>query len=119
MIWLDTKETSCSNTSQDCSNTWAKVVVAHNCSDTVLTLDHKPCRRRPPLRRPRDAQRRLLGYGEVAQVHLLATAPHRCLEWLEVAGPGEAHAAEARLTRDQAQRQPLHLRLLARLLTRH
>ena len=33
--------------------------------------------RRPPLRRPRDAQRRLLGGGEAAQVHHeLATAAH-------------------------------------------
>ena len=33
-------------------------------------------RRRPPLRRTRDVQRRLLGGNEAAQVHPLATAPH-------------------------------------------
>eukprot|EP00964_Phaeocystis_antarctica_P107018 scaffold71791_cov56-Phaeocystis_antarctica.AAC.1 len=73
-------------------------------------------RRRLALRRPRDAQRRLLGGGEVAKAHHLATALHRGLVGL---GPGaglakEAHAEVARLVLGHAQRQPLRLRLLPR-----
>ena len=51
---------------------------------------------RLPLRRPRDAQRRLLGGGEGAEVHLLATVPHLCLVGLGLAGL-EVHAEEARI----------------------
>eukprot|EP00964_Phaeocystis_antarctica_P016465 scaffold9104_cov56-Phaeocystis_antarctica.AAC.1 len=57
-----------------------------------------PLRRRMPLRRPRDAQRRLLGGGEAAQVHQLATARHLRLMGLGIAGPIiEVHAEVARL----------------------
>ena len=38
------------------------------------------------LRIPRDAQRRLLGGGEAAQAHSLATAPHLRLIGLGLAG---------------------------------
>eukprot|EP00964_Phaeocystis_antarctica_P089653 scaffold57253_cov64-Phaeocystis_antarctica.AAC.1 len=79
-----------------------------------------PLHRSLPLRRPRDAQRRLLGGGEVAQAHLLATALHRGLVGL---GPGaglakEAHAEVARRVLGHTQRQPFRLRLLPRLLAR-
>eukprot|EP00964_Phaeocystis_antarctica_P143225 scaffold108732_cov60-Phaeocystis_antarctica.AAC.2 len=42
-------------------------------------------RRFPPLRRSRDAQRRLLGGDEHAQMHVLATVPH-----VRLVGPGPA-----------------------------
>eukprot|EP00964_Phaeocystis_antarctica_P063499 scaffold38130_cov62-Phaeocystis_antarctica.AAC.3 len=54
-------------------------------------------RRRLPLRRPSDAQRRLLGGGEAAQAHHLATAPHLHLVGLELAGLViEVHAKVSR-----------------------
>eukprot|EP00964_Phaeocystis_antarctica_P159563 scaffold130644_cov57-Phaeocystis_antarctica.AAC.1 len=71
-----------------------------------------PLRRcRLPLWRPRDAQRRLLGGGEAAQVHLLATAPHLHLVGLGMAGVLEIHAQVARLVVGHEQRQPLRRRL--------
>eukprot|EP00964_Phaeocystis_antarctica_P089657 scaffold57253_cov64-Phaeocystis_antarctica.AAC.5 len=80
-------------------------------------LRRRPSRRRLPLRRPRHAQRRLLGGGEAAHAHLLATAPHLRLIGPEQAGPlVEVHSEVARLVLGQAQRQPLRLRLLPRLL---
>eukprot|EP00964_Phaeocystis_antarctica_P052153 scaffold30502_cov63-Phaeocystis_antarctica.AAC.3 len=84
---------------------------------------HRRCsplrRHRLPLRRSCDTQRRLLGGGEVAQVHVLAIAPHPRLIGLGSAGLGEAHAKVARLVLGQQQRQLLCLRLLPRLLARH
>eukprot|EP00964_Phaeocystis_antarctica_P099418 scaffold65263_cov50-Phaeocystis_antarctica.AAC.3 len=77
-----------------------------------------PLRRRLPLRRPRDAQRRLLGRGEAAQAHHLATAPQLRLVGLGPARLVEVHAEVARLSLGHAQRQPLRLRLLPRLLAR-
>eukprot|EP00964_Phaeocystis_antarctica_P016470 scaffold9104_cov56-Phaeocystis_antarctica.AAC.6 len=77
-----------------------------------------PLRRRLPLRRLRDAQRCLLGGGEAAQGHLLATAAHPRLVGLGVAGLVEEHAEVARLVVGHEQRQPLRLRLLPRLLAR-
>eukprot|EP00964_Phaeocystis_antarctica_P109213 scaffold73705_cov60-Phaeocystis_antarctica.AAC.1 len=73
---------------------------------------------RLPLRRTCDAQRRLFGGGEAAQVHLLATAPYPCLIGLGLAGLLEGHAEVARLVLGHEQRQPLRLRLLPRFLTR-
>eukprot|EP00964_Phaeocystis_antarctica_P017232 scaffold9501_cov75-Phaeocystis_antarctica.AAC.10 len=78
----------------------------------------RPSRRRLPLRRSRDAQRRLLGGGEAAQVHQLATVSHLYLEGLGPAGIGEGHAEVTRRVLGHAQRQPLHLCLLPRLLAR-
>eukprot|EP00964_Phaeocystis_antarctica_P060813 scaffold36289_cov54-Phaeocystis_antarctica.AAC.1 len=75
-----------------------------------------PLRRRPPLRRARDAQRRPLGGGEAAQVHDLATAPHPRQVGLGLAGFDEVHAEVARAVLGHEQRQPLRLRLLPRLL---
>eukprot|EP00964_Phaeocystis_antarctica_P117622 scaffold81429_cov59-Phaeocystis_antarctica.AAC.2 len=75
-----------------------------------------PSHRRPPLRRSRDAQRRLLGGGEVAQVHHLAITPHLRLVGLVTAGVIEVHAEVARLAIVHEQRQPLRLGLLPRLL---
>eukprot|EP00964_Phaeocystis_antarctica_P025623 scaffold14419_cov60-Phaeocystis_antarctica.AAC.3 len=75
-------------------------------------------RRRPTLRRSSDAQRRLLGAGEAAQVHLLTTAPHLCLIGIGLAGIGEVHAEVARRVLGHDQRQILRLRLLPRLLAR-
>eukprot|EP00964_Phaeocystis_antarctica_P071984 scaffold43972_cov52-Phaeocystis_antarctica.AAC.3 len=71
-----------------------------------------------PLRRTRDAQRRLLGRGEAAQARLLATARHSRLKGLGLAGLGDAHAGVARLALDHEQGQPLRVRLLPRLLAR-
>eukprot|EP00964_Phaeocystis_antarctica_P052152 scaffold30502_cov63-Phaeocystis_antarctica.AAC.2 len=65
----------------------------------ALPLRHcRPSRRRPPLRRSRDAQRRLLGGGEAAQVHWLATALHLRQKGL---GPARlvGHAEVARRVR--------------------
>eukprot|EP00964_Phaeocystis_antarctica_P147096 scaffold113591_cov55-Phaeocystis_antarctica.AAC.3 len=73
---------------------------------------------RLPLWRPRDAQRRLLCGGEVAQVHVLATARHPRLIGLVLAGPVEAHAEVARLALAQEQCQLRRLRLLPRTLAR-
>ena len=78
----------------------------------------QPHRRLLPLRRARDAQRRLLGGGEAAQVHLLATVPHPRLVGLGLAGLDELHAEVARRVVGHAQRQPFRLRLLRRLLAR-
>eukprot|EP00964_Phaeocystis_antarctica_P049780 scaffold28834_cov53-Phaeocystis_antarctica.AAC.2 len=75
-------------------------------------------RRRPPLRRSRDAQRRLLGGGEAAQVHCIATAPHPRLVGLGLAGRVQAHAEVACLVVGHEQHQFLRLRLLSRLLAR-
>eukprot|EP00964_Phaeocystis_antarctica_P161642 scaffold133536_cov69-Phaeocystis_antarctica.AAC.3 len=69
-----------------------------------------PLHSRLPLRRPREAQRRLFSGGEVAQVHVLATAPHPRLVGLRLAGVGEVHAEIARLVVGHARRQPLRLR---------
>eukprot|EP00964_Phaeocystis_antarctica_P145658 scaffold111772_cov54-Phaeocystis_antarctica.AAC.2 len=81
-----------------------------------------PFRRRPPLRRPRDAERCLLGGGEGAQVHLLAAAPHPRLIGFGLAGKLSSamamDAEEARVALCHAQRQPLSLHLLQRLLAR-
>eukprot|EP00964_Phaeocystis_antarctica_P006406 scaffold3464_cov66-Phaeocystis_antarctica.AAC.4 len=75
--------------------------------------------RRLPLRRPRDAQRCLLGGGKAAQGDQFAiTFCHPRLERLGVVGVGDAHAEVARLVVGHAQRQPLRLCLLPRLLTR-
>eukprot|EP00964_Phaeocystis_antarctica_P033313 scaffold18917_cov59-Phaeocystis_antarctica.AAC.2 len=74
--------------------------------------------RRLALRRPREAQRRLLGGGEAAQAHLLATAPHLRQVGLGLARMGEVHAEVARLVLGHAQHQPLRLRLLLHLLAR-
>eukprot|EP00964_Phaeocystis_antarctica_P032887 scaffold18639_cov57-Phaeocystis_antarctica.AAC.1 len=74
--------------------------------------------RRLPLRRTRHAQRRLLGGGEAAQVHVLATAPHLRLVGVGLAARVEFHAEVTRLVVGHAQRQPLRLRLLQRLLAR-
>ena len=74
-------------------------------------------RRLLPLRRPRDMQRRLLGGGELAQVHVLATARHLRPVGLGLAGLLVAgHAEVACLVIGHAQRQPLRLRPLPRLL---
>eukprot|EP00964_Phaeocystis_antarctica_P152149 scaffold119931_cov57-Phaeocystis_antarctica.AAC.2 len=73
----------------------------------------RPLRRLPPLRRPRDAQRRLLGSGEAAQDRLLAAAAHPRLIGLGFARKAEAHADVACGVVGHAQRQPLHLRLRA------
>eukprot|EP00964_Phaeocystis_antarctica_P096427 scaffold62711_cov55-Phaeocystis_antarctica.AAC.2 len=82
-----------------------------------------PLRRRLPLRRPRDAQRRLLGGGEVAQVHVLgplAAAVHTRLVGLWLASIEQAllqlHAEVTRPALGHAQSQPLRLRLLPRLI---
>eukprot|EP00964_Phaeocystis_antarctica_P129494 scaffold93338_cov57-Phaeocystis_antarctica.AAC.2 len=75
-----------------------------------------PGRRRLPLRRSRDTQRRLLGRDEAAQVHVLATAPHLRLIGLGLTGLGEVHAEVARRVVGHVQRQPLRLRLLPHLL---
>ena len=71
----------------------------------------RPLRRRPPLRRPRDAQRRLLGGGEATQVHHRATAPHLRLVGVGLAGLVVVHAEVARLVIGLEQRQPLRLGL--------
>eukprot|EP00964_Phaeocystis_antarctica_P109214 scaffold73705_cov60-Phaeocystis_antarctica.AAC.2 len=85
----------------------------------ALTLRRRrPSRRHPPLRRPRDAQGRLLGGGEVAQAHLLAAAPHLRLIGLRPAVLVEAHSEVARLALGHKQRQLLRLRLLPCLLAR-
>eukprot|EP00964_Phaeocystis_antarctica_P077669 scaffold48242_cov51-Phaeocystis_antarctica.AAC.2 len=77
-----------------------------------------PLRRyRPPLRRSRDAQRRLLSGGEAPQAHLLAAAPHPRLVGLGLAGPVEAHAEVACLVIGHKQRQP-QLRFLQHLTHR-
>ena len=52
----------------------------------------------------------VLGGGEVAQVHILATAPHPPLVGLGLAGLVEVHAEVARLVFGLEQRQPLRLR---------
>eukprot|EP00964_Phaeocystis_antarctica_P033312 scaffold18917_cov59-Phaeocystis_antarctica.AAC.1 len=70
-------------------------------------------RSRLPLRRPRDAQRRLLGGGEAAQVHVLATAPHTRPIGFGPDGVIEVHAEVARLVIGHEQCQPLRLRLRA------
>ena len=75
-------------------------------------------RRRLPLQRPRDAQRRLLGSNEAAQVHIGATASHKRLVGLGTAGTFEVHTEEARGVVGHEQRQPLRPRLLPRLLAR-
>jgi len=54
---------------------------------TITRCTTLAARLRSPLRRARDAQHRLLGGGEVAQAHLLATAPHPRLVGLGPAGP--------------------------------
>jgi hypothetical protein len=51
----------------------------------------------------------LLGCGEAAQVHLLATAPHLRLIGLGLAGLAEVHAEVARLAIGHEQRQPLRM----------
>eukprot|EP00964_Phaeocystis_antarctica_P041347 scaffold23644_cov56-Phaeocystis_antarctica.AAC.2 len=63
-------------------------------------------RRRLPLRRTRNAQRRLLGGSEAAQAHLLATARHLRLIGLGIAGIGEVHAEIARLVLGHEQPPP-------------
>eukprot|EP00964_Phaeocystis_antarctica_P031689 scaffold17918_cov39-Phaeocystis_antarctica.AAC.2 len=73
--------------------------------------------RRLPLWCSRDAQRRLLGGGEVAQVHCLATAPHTRLIRLGLVGL-VVHAEVTPPAPAHAQRQPLRLSLLPRLLAR-
>eukprot|EP00964_Phaeocystis_antarctica_P032864 scaffold18623_cov64-Phaeocystis_antarctica.AAC.1 len=74
-------------------------------------------RHRPPLRRSRGAQRRLLSGGKAAQVHRGAIAAH-----LRQVGFGSSglvvHAEVARAVLGQAQREPLRLRLLPSLLAR-
>eukprot|EP00964_Phaeocystis_antarctica_P120309 scaffold84078_cov48-Phaeocystis_antarctica.AAC.3 len=77
-----------------------------------------PLRRRHPLRRSRNAQRRLLGGGKVAQGRCLATAPHPHRIGLELAAQVQGHAEVARLVVGLEQRQPLRLRMLPRLLAR-
>eukprot|EP00964_Phaeocystis_antarctica_P085457 scaffold53974_cov59-Phaeocystis_antarctica.AAC.2 len=91
----------------------------------LVTRQRRRCcsplrRRRLPLRRSRDAQRRLLGGGGAVHVHHLATAPHLRLVGLGLAGVvTEAHAEVARaVVVGHAQHQPLRLRLLPRLLAR-
>eukprot|EP00964_Phaeocystis_antarctica_P123160 scaffold86815_cov57-Phaeocystis_antarctica.AAC.2 len=82
---------------------------------------HRRCccpRRCLPLRRARDAQRRLLCGGEAAQAHCLATAAHLRLVGIGPAGMSEAHAVVARLVVGHEQRQSLRLRLPQRLLAR-
>eukprot|EP00964_Phaeocystis_antarctica_P046896 scaffold27102_cov57-Phaeocystis_antarctica.AAC.6 len=91
----------------------------HSRERALALSRRRPSRRRLPLRRSRDAQRRLLGGGEVAQVHVLAsTALHPRLTGLELAGIGEAHPDVASLALGHEQRQSLRLRLLPRLLAR-
>eukprot|EP00964_Phaeocystis_antarctica_P043214 scaffold24770_cov31-Phaeocystis_antarctica.AAC.2 len=84
-------------------------------------MSHRRHHRRPPLRRRScDAQRGLLGGGEAARVHFLATAPHPCLKGLErvLASFVELHVGVSRLALSHHQCQPLRLRLLPRLLAR-
>ena len=84
----------------------------------ALTLPRRRAFRcRPSLRRSRDAQGRLLGCGEAAQAHSLATAPHTRLVRLGPAGP-VADAEVACLALGHEQRQFLRLRLLPRPLAR-
>eukprot|EP00964_Phaeocystis_antarctica_P140555 scaffold105426_cov56-Phaeocystis_antarctica.AAC.2 len=80
-----------------------------------------PLRSRPPLRRPCDAHRRLHGCCEVAKVHWHATALQLRPIGLRMVICKQAavvHAEVARLAVGHAQRQPLRLRLLPRLLAR-
>ena len=77
-----------------------------------------PPLRRLPLRRSRDAQRRLLGGGEAAQVHDLVTAPDPRLIGLGLLAAETVHAVVARHALG-ARHQPLRLRLLPHLLARH
>ena len=69
-------------------------VAAAACKPPVSCL--LASRRRLPLRRSRNAQRRLLGGCEHAQVHRLASTPHPRQPGLKTAGLGEVHAEEAR-----------------------
>eukprot|EP00964_Phaeocystis_antarctica_P044540 scaffold25591_cov72-Phaeocystis_antarctica.AAC.5 len=69
-------------------------------------------RRRLPLRRLRDAQRRPLGGAEAAQVHVLSTALHLRPIGLGLAGVGEVHAEEARLVVRNGQQVEPPLRVL-------
>eukprot|EP00964_Phaeocystis_antarctica_P129572 scaffold93420_cov59-Phaeocystis_antarctica.AAC.5 len=85
---------------------------------TLCTPHRVLLRRRLPLRRPRDAQRRLLSDSEHALVHVLATTPHPRLVGLRLAGAVEVHAVVTRRVVGHEQRQPLRLRLLPRLLAR-
>ena len=66
--------------------------------------------------RTRDVQRRLLGGGEAAKAHVLATTKHPRLVGLGLAGLVEVHAEVTRLVLGQELRQLLRLRLLLRLL---
>eukprot|EP00964_Phaeocystis_antarctica_P009324 scaffold5055_cov58-Phaeocystis_antarctica.AAC.3 len=97
----------------------ASVAAAANTARDRRWRRCSPLRRRLPLRQPCQVQGRLLGSGEAAQAHLLATAPHpRLIRLAGVAGP-EGDAEVARPVVGHAQRQPLRLRLLPRLLARH
>ena len=76
----------------------------------LLTRQWRRCnllRRLLPLRRPRDAQRRLLGGGEAAQVHLLTAAAHPRLVGLRTAMIVEVHAEVARFVVGHEQRHTL------------
>ena len=66
--------------------------------------------------RTRDVQRRLLGGGEAAKAHVLATTKHPRLVGLGLAGLVEVHDEVTRLVLGQEVRQLLRLRLLLRLL---
>ena len=79
---------------------------------------HVRRRRLAPLRRPREDERRLLGRRKVAQVDLLARAPHLRLVRLRLGGVAQLDALVARLVVRGHQREALRRRRLQRCLGR-